>query len=232
MTERKGKEASGPPVPGSSTSKPINLEMEEEMIVLYQSIDSLRSGTQNQVIQFMGPSEEEGTSTIVREFAIIVASRYSKSVLLLDADERKLGQHPYVNIYLEHSLEETFREGEPIDKAIYQVTNSSLFMSQLFTGPESYRQFLDTTGIDVLLEKLRKRFDLILIDSPPATGFSYGLATSDQVNGVILVLAAEKTSWQVAKNITDRITNHGGKVLGVVFNKQRYHIPKFIYKRL
>ena len=232
MTEKNGEETPVPPVPEFPTSKSVELEMDEEMIVLYQSINSLRSGTQNQVIQFMGPSEQEGTSSIVREFAITSAMKYGKSVLILDADTRKLGQHPFFNIKLEHSLEETLREGAPVDKALYQIANSSLFLSQLFKGSDSSRQFLDTSGIDILLEKLRKRFDFIFIDSPPATGFSFGLATSDQVNGVVLVLAAEKTSWQATKNIADRITNNGGKVLGVVFNKQRYHIPMFIYKRL
>jgi hypothetical protein len=35
-----------------------------------------------------------------------------------------------------------------------------------------------------------------------------------------------------AKNITDKITKNGGKVLGVVVNKQRNHIPEFISKRI
>jgi len=231
-TEKNVEETSVVSAPGFPASKSVELEMEEEMIVLYLSIHSRRSGTQNQVIQFMGSSEEEGTSTIVREFAMTAVSKYSKSVLILDADMRELDQHPFFNIKLEHSLEETIREGDPVDKALYQIANSSLFVSQLFKGSDSTRQFLDSSGIDDLLEKLRQRFDFILIDSPPATGFSLGLATSDGVNGVVLVLEAEKTGWQAAKNITDRIINNGGKILGVVFNKQRYHIPEFIYKRL
>ena len=232
MTEKNSEETSVLPVPEFPTSKSVELEMEEEMIVLYQSIDSLRSGTQNQVIQFMCPSEQEGTSTIVREFATTAVLKYSKSVLILDADMRKPAQHPFFNITLEHSLEETIREGDPVDKALYQIANSSLFLSQLFQGSDSTRQFLDSAVIDDLLEKLRQRFDFILIDSPPATGFSIGLATSDAVSGVVLVLEAEKTSWQAAKNLTDRIINNGGKIFGVVFNKQRHHIPQFLYKRL
>ncbi len=226
-----GEETSVVFVPEFPSSKSGKLEMEEEMIVLYQSINSLLCGTQNKVIQFMGSREEEGTSTIVREFAMTVVLKYSKSVLLLDADLRKPGQHPFFNIKSEHSLEETIREGDPVDKALYQVADSSLFLGQLFKGSDSSCQFLDSSGIDDLLEKL-KRFDFIIIDSPPATSFSMGLATSALVNGVVLVLEAEKTRWQVAKSITDRIMNNGGKILGVVFNKHRHYIPEFIYKRL
>jgi Mrp family chromosome partitioning ATPase len=220
------------PVLEFPTSKSVELEIEEEMIALYQSINSLRSSTQkNKVIQFMSTVGEQGTSTIVLELARVAALKYTKSVLLLDADLRKLDQEPF-NITLEHSLEETIRAGDPVDKALYQIANSSLFLSRLFKGSGSIRQFLDPSGIDDLLEKLRTRFDFIFIDSPPENVFSIGLATSTSVNGVILVLDAEKTCLDEAKNITDKITKNGGKVLGVVVNKQRNHIPEFISKRI
>ena len=220
------------PVLEFPTSKSVELEIEEEMIALYQSINSLRSSTQkNKVIQFMSTDGEQGTSTIALELARVAALKYTKSVLLLDADLRKLDQEPF-NITLEHSLEETIRAGDPVDKALYQIANSSLFLSRLFKGSGSIRQFLDPSGIDDLLENLRTRFDFIFIDSPPENVFSIGLATSTSVNGVILVLDAEKTCLDAAKNITDKITKNGGKVLGVVVNKQRNHIPEFISKRI
>ena len=220
------------PVLEFPTSKSVELEIEEEMIALYQSINSLRSSTQkNKVIQFMSTDGEQGTSTIVLELARVAALKYTKSVLLLDADLRKLDQEPF-NITLEHSLEEIIRASDPIDKALYQIADSSLFLSRLFKGSGSIRQFLDPSGIDDLLEKLRTRFDFIFIDSPPENVFSIGLATSTSVNGVILVLDAEKTCLDEAKNITDKITKNGGKVLGVVVNKQRNHIPEFISKRI
>jgi len=220
------------PVLEFPTSKSVELEIEEEMIALYQSINSLRSSTQkNKVIQFMSTDGEQGTSTIALELARVAALKYTKSVLLLDADLRKLDQEPF-NITLEHSLEETIRAGDPVDKALYQIANSSLFLSRLFKGSGSIRQFLDPSGIDDLLENLRTRFDFIFIDSPPENVFSIGLATSTSVNGVILVLDPEKTCLDAAKNITDKIANKGGKVLGVVVNKQRNYIPEFISERL
>jgi Mrp family chromosome partitioning ATPase len=220
------------PVSEFSTSKSAELEMEEEMIALYQSINSLRFGPQkNKVIQFMSTDEEEGTSTIAFELARVTALKYSKSVLLLDADLRKLDQHPF-NIKLEHSLEESIRAGDQVDKALYQIANSSLFLSRLFKGSDSIRQFLDPSGIDDLLEKLKMRFDFIFIDSPPDTVFSIGLATSTSVNGVVLVLDEERTCLDEAKNITDKIVQNGGKVIGAVVNKRRNYIPEFIKKRI
>jgi len=233
ITEKNIEETSVVPCPKFPTSKSMELGMEEEMITLYQSINSLRSGTRkNKVIQFMSAQKEEGASTIALELARVAALKYTKSVLLLDADLRKLDQLPFCDITLEHSLEEIIRAGEPVDKALYQIRNSSLFLGRLFKDTGPIRQFLDPSAIDDLLEKLRTRFDFIFIDSPPENVFSIGLATSTSVNGVILVLDAEKTCLDAAKNITDKITNNGGKVLGVVVNKQRNYVPEFINKRL
>ena len=219
--------------PKFPTSKSMELGMEEEMVDLYQSINSLRSGSQkNKVIQFMSARNEEGASTIVEELAKVATLKYNKSVLLLDADLRKLEQLPFCNITLEHSLEETIRAGEPVDKALYQIGDSSLFLSRFFKDSGTIRQFLGPSEIDDLLEKLKTRFDFIFIDSPPENVFSMGLATSTSVNGVVLVLDSEKTCLDAAKNITDKITNNGGKVLGVVVNKQRNYVPEFINKRL
>ena len=62
------------PVLEFPTSKSVELEIEEEMIALYQSINSLRSSTQkNKVIQFMSTDGEQGTSTIVLELARVAA---------------------------------------------------------------------------------------------------------------------------------------------------------------
>jgi Mrp family chromosome partitioning ATPase len=55
---------------------------------------------------------------------------------------------------------------------------------------------------------------------------------SRQVDGVVLVLAAEDTRWPVAERVKESIERSGGRVLGIVLNKRRYHIPPCIYRRL
>jgi Mrp family chromosome partitioning ATPase len=73
---------------------------------------------------------------------------------------------------------------------------------------------------------------LILIDSPPATISSDGLAISKKVDGVVLVLEAENTRWPIVESVKSLIERNGGNLLGMVFNKRRYYIPDSIYRRL
>jgi len=52
------------------------------------------------------------------------------------------------------------------------------------------------------------------------------------VDGVVLVVEAEKTRWQVVESLKEKIENSGGNILGMVFNKRRFYIPENIYRRM
>jgi len=52
------------------------------------------------------------------------------------------------------------------------------------------------------------------------------------VDGVVVVVEAEKTRWQVVENLKQKIENRGGNILGIVFNKRRFYIPDSIYRKL
>ncbi len=55
---------------------------------------------------------------------------------------------------------------------------------------------------------------------------------ASKVDGVILVVEAEKTKWRTARHVREQIERVGGNILGIVFNKRRYYIPQSIYKYL
>lgn len=220
------------PQPGGNSLITSDLEMEEEMVGLYQTIDSLLPDSQKKIIQFMGSIEGEGASTIIREFAKVAAVKFRRSVLLLDADVHKPTQHLFFKTKSKDSWADVIKHGKPFDKVFFQVEKSRLFVSTISEPSSSAIKVFDFLRNTQIWEKLRQRFDLILVDSPPGANSSDGPAISCKMDGVVLVLEAEKTRWPVAESVKDKIMKNGGKILGIVFNKQKYHIPEFIYKRL
>lgn len=206
--------------------------MEEEMVGLYQTLNSLLPDSQKKIIQFMGSSEGEGASTIIREFAKVAAGKFRQSVLLLDADAHNPTQQLFFKTQSKDSWADVIKYGNPIDKAFSQVEKSRLFVSAISEPSSSANEIFDFLRNTQIWEKLKQRFDLILVDSPPATTSSEGPAISCKMDGVVLVLEAEKTRWPVVESVKDKIMKNGGTILGIVFNKQKYHIPEFIYKHL
>jgi capsular exopolysaccharide synthesis family protein len=208
------------------------VSMEHEMLGLYTTIDSMLPHLPRRVIQFIGFQEGEGTSSVVREFARIAAFEIGKSVLLLDADRHQPSQHHFFAIRNEYGWIEAIKDGERLEDALRQVGESRLFVSPSTNSSVFTPEIFDSPRIESFWERLRERFELVLIDSPPLSVSPDGLAIASRVDGVILVLEAEKTRWQTAKNVAQRIAQVGGNIIGVVLNKRRYYIPSFIYKWL
>ena len=221
-----------PRFPVISSSDRLGSGIEKEMLHLYQNLNSILPDSTPRVIQFIGSKEGEGTSTIVREFGRVTAERFNKPVLLLDADRRHPSQHLFFDIESERGWDEMAQNTVPIEKAFYQVGRRSLFVGAITQFSSPVPQIFSNPGIDVFWRKLKQSFDLILIDSPPTTVSSEGLAICGKVDGVILVVEAEQVRWPVVQNTKENILRNGGKILGIVFNKRQHYIPKFIYTRL
>ena len=219
-------------IPLSHNLNALDQEIAEEMLSLYKTIEAILPHLKQKTIQFIGSREGEGTSTIAREFARISANHIGKSVLLLDGDRHQTTQKDYFALKSDYSWLDALIKTDCVDNALYQIGESKLFVSPSCNSSTSTPEMFDSPRFETFWRTLRDRFDLILIDSPPLTISPDGLAIAGRVDGVILVLEAEKTRWQTAKNVKDSISRVGGQVLGLVLNKRRYYIPESIYKIL
>jgi protein-tyrosine kinase len=208
------------------------LDMEREMIVLYQNICFLLPDVTNHVIQFLGSLPGEGTSTIVREFSKVLTTVLNKTVLLLDADRKSPNQQLVFNVKPICGWEDVLEDRETIDKAVYQIGNSRLFLCPVSPHSTLDAHISDSPKMGDLLGGLRERYDLILVDCPPVAASPDGLSLCRRTDGVVMVLGAEETRWPVADKTKNQIIKAGGNILGLVLNKRRHHIPNFLYKQL
>jgi protein-tyrosine kinase len=216
--------------PGETPRDP-GWEMHQEMALLYQHIDSALDGSRKKVIQFIAAKEGEGTTTIVQEFARTSATILGKSVFLFDADvgnalPRSAGAGGGNGEGRDVPDPEP-GEGDVPDNA--PGTTAVCLIPQTASG---IRKHFYSPHIDSFWESLRTRFDLVLIDSPAFETSPDGIAISRKVDGVVIVLEADKTRWPVVERLKEQILSNGGNILGIVFNKRRRYIPEFLYKRM
>jgi Mrp family chromosome partitioning ATPase len=209
-----------------------SIEVEKQMIGLYRSISALIQNRKRwgRTIQFVSSRNGEGCSTICREFAKIVVSQLDMSVLLLDADPDGK-QMKWFDLTPEHGWKDAVLHDKPVKWAFRQVGDSKLYISQITLPGESITRLIHTPEIEAIIEDLKRDFDFILLDTAPAMHSPDSLALSHKVDGVVMVVEAESTRWQIVKDTKEKIEMRGGNVLGVVFNKRQFYIPQFIYKR-
>jgi protein-tyrosine kinase len=218
-----------PDLLGPRRSRP--LKMGREMNRLHHSIVSRLCTPRNVLLLFIGSKRNEGTSTLAREFACYLTEKVGKYVLLVDGDREQLSQHRAFNHRANGSLHDMMA-GESLARAVSQVRQSALYLTHYSAGaPTHDGSSLPVESSDIW-PKLRMEFDFTLIDSPPVSDSEEGLALCSVVDGVVLVVEAEQTRSHVAVSTKNRIVQQGGNILGLVFNKQRYYIPEWIYRRL
>jgi protein-tyrosine kinase len=206
--------------------------LETEMLGLYRALDNVFPGLHQKVILFLGAKGGEGTSTVVSNLAWVAAERLKRKVVVLDTDTLHPTQHRLLGIIPAVGWDDVLRGVHPAEKAIYQTNRERLWVVPVSPNRAGTVQVIDAPGMEDFLGALRECFDLVLIDCAPATVFPDSIALSRKADGVVLVIEAESTRWPVAETVHQQITNAGGKVVGVVFNKRRYYIPEFVYNRL
>ena len=224
---------------GSGVTPELSLQTEvvrgtsltQEMTWLHHQVDSLLANPSNKMIQFVGSRRGEGVSTIVREFAKVAVERHGKSVLVLDAAYQDPARRININVTCEYGWLDLLKEGQLTDKAFLRVGDSNLFFAPISVQASLVPPVKDLAMTLSIWNQLKEKFDLILIDSSSDGNSSESVAVSRNVDGVVLVVEAERTRKKSIKKIKDRITANGGNIIGVVFNKRKYYIPEYLYKK-
>jgi hypothetical protein len=83
-----------------------------------------------------------------------------------------------------------------------------------------------------LLGEVRKRFPYVLIDCPSLKESTDVLSLAPLVDGVLLVIEANRTRKSQVAYLERTIEGAGGKIYGHLLNKRTYPIPSWLHNRL
>ncbi len=112
----------------------------------------------------------------------------------------------------------------------HRVGDSSLYVSRVHPHVRQRKAMPQMTKAPAFWDQLRQRTAVTVVDSPPFTDSFDGLSVSGMVDQVIVVIEAESTRTPVVAELCDRLTSQNAAIAGVVFNKRRFYIPRFIYR--
>jgi Mrp family chromosome partitioning ATPase len=83
-----------------------------------------------------------------------------------------------------------------------------------------------------MLSVLREQFDFVIFDGSPLRDYSESCFLAEKMDGVILVVEAERTKTEVLRKIRKDLESTGVNILGVVLNKKRKYIPQYLERFL
>ncbi len=186
---------------------------------------------ESKVICLTSSNSGEGKSWVCSNLAISCA-QYGKKVLIIDADLRKGRQHRIFRKSNRAGLSDLLKElrGEVKEEDIPKIVEELTIKIQdtevnnvylLTSGPVPFNpsELLGTANIDFLLDLLKKEFDLIIIDTPPASIIADALLFAKKVDHMFLVACSRKTKKELLLNTKKSIEAIGGKISGVILNQ-------------
>ncbi len=203
---------------------------EADMEVLYKSITSaLGDISGGKSILFASAHSREGKTTVVAALASTLAKNFNLSVLVIDATKR----HDFSRAFAAESVpsvEALVERAPEIVRAIKQNSGSAVV-----TVPVDVSTLMSKNGsVDSIfppekIEFLKSCFDFIFIDVPSLAETAWVVGVGRQVDGVVLVVEAERTRWPVARHALREFERIQTRVLGVFLNKRRFYIPPKVY---
>jgi Mrp family chromosome partitioning ATPase len=102
---------------------------------------------------------------------------------------------------------------------IVATEQENLFLLPSGKPPPNPSELIGSAHTVFLLNHLKSRYDVVLIDSSPILPASDALLLAPQVDGVVLVVEAGKTNRNILRDATQQLRNAQAKILGVLLNR-------------
>lgn len=186
---------------------------------------------ESKAICLTSSNASEGKSWVSANLAISCA-QYGKKVLLVDADLRKGRQHRIFKKSNRTGLSDLLKNlrGNLKEDDVQKIEEELTLKIQdtevpnvylLPSGPVPFNpsELLGTANIEFLINLLKKEFDLIIIDTAPATIITDALLFANKVDYMFIVAASRKTKKEALINTKKSIEAVGGKIPGIILNQ-------------
>lgn len=161
---------------------------------------------------------KDGKSLTAANLSIALASA-GKKVVLMDADLHRPAQQRLFKLYNHMGVTTALLAGDAnLDQLLQPTIVPGLSVLTSGPLPPNPAELLGTRRMNDLLAKLQEIADIVVIDSPPLTAVVDSLILGTQVDGILLVVRAQKTRRDLAKRALDALRQVQTRVIGAVFN--------------
>jgi len=201
-----------------SLLQPTSVAAERYRVVRH-CVEERRRSTGAQVFAVSSPTVRDGKTTTVINLAGAIAQSAEARVLIVETDLRQ------------PSIAERFGLGKaPFRGLVDAILNPSLSLSDVVRRPPPYNlsvllagqppatpyEVLESPRLGELLAEARRRYDVILLDTPPMVSVPDCRVIGKWVDGFIVVVAAHRTARKALEEGLNLM--EPSKVIGLVLS--------------
>jgi capsular exopolysaccharide synthesis family protein len=184
------------------------------------SILFLGKSSDVKVIVFTSTAMADGKTTSTTNLAI-AAAEIGKRVLVVDADMRRPRVHEVFNLPNERGLSNLLVEALSEDHMAGCIQETAIPGLDVLTSgsvSKSASHLLYSQSLSLLLQNAEKRYDLVLIDTPPMLQMADARLVGALADAVVLVVRASQTDRGMLIAAQQRFHEDRTLVLGTILN--------------
>jgi capsular exopolysaccharide synthesis family protein len=210
----------------ASSGETLNIANLEPTHVAVEAFRSLRAGLDfsslDQSLRLICVSSAlpgEGKSTVVNSLAISLAAS-GKRVLVVDCDLRRPVQHSFwKGMSNDKGITSVLVGNCGLEDAVQSTTVANLDVLVAGPLPPNPGKLVESLKLRQLLLEAGKKYELVLVDTPPVLLVNDAMLIHRVVDGMLMVVACADTSRRAIAEARDRLEGSGNAPLGTVFNK-------------
>ncbi len=192
--------------------------LSESYAALRTSIELSHKGGAPRTLAVTSTRQSEGKSTsalaIARNFA-----RIGRKVVLIDGDLRKPSLHRLANAQNNSGFSSLLAAMAGIDEVLQPTDIANLSLIAAGPLPPNPAELLSGTRLTDIVAELAKRFDIVVIDTPPVLGLADTVLIGSAADATLFVVEANGSHHGHAKAAVRRLTANGITMIGALLTK-------------
>ena len=178
----------------------------------------------------------EGATTIACSLAACVATTLQQRVVLVDANQRTPALRGVFGIQESPGLGDVLSGSVPLESALCVPAAGPAGAGRLLILPASAGQTIPMGQMGSVMRELVAALhgyaELLVFDTAPLEPYPDSTLLARHLDGVVVVLQAERATWDRSETAVQALRDGGAQVLGAVLNRRRSYLPRVLDRLL
>ena len=172
----------------------------------------------NKSLAIVSANEGEGVSYLTANLAIMF-SQLGMRTLLIDANMRDPRQHILFNLKEHRGLSDIIAGRAGLDVVTQVEFFENLSVLGAGTSPPNPQELLNRASFTYFIDQASDQYDIVLVDTSPATYTADAQVTVSRCGGALLVSRLNHTRLSDLTEVRNQIAVTGASLVGAVINE-------------
>lgn len=201
----------------------------EQYRMLRTNLFALNSGPPVSSLVVTSAIKGEGKTVTSLNLATVMATDAEKKIAVVDCDFRRPNMHALLDMQLQPGLSEFLRGEATLDAVSHTGKIPNLTVITAGRPPLNPSELVGSRKMAETVNELKNRFDFVVFDTPPIMAVTDAGLLGAIVDGVLLVVRAERTKRELVRRAETLLRGAKARVVGCVLTNIKEYTSYYIY---